>query len=158
MISLAIFLILAAIGIGSALACFAMRDMLHIVVALSALFTFNSLVFAMLGQPLLAVVQLFVMVGGISTFLFVGVASATYSNFRYTKVARLLLASAAVFAVIGYPLLGLQMYAYQPPVFSQSSIVASIPQSMYLFYVMALVMFGMTLGSIVLLRRSSVSR
>ncbi len=82
MIDLALFLIVSVIALAFSVLVFVFKDILHAAIALSGVFLMNSLFFIVLSQPLLAVVQLFIMVGGITTFLFVGVAAAPYSRFQ----------------------------------------------------------------------------
>jgi NADH-quinone oxidoreductase subunit J len=97
-----IALILAALIVIGASLIFAFKDVLHVAVALSFVFLVNSLIFLLLNQPLLAVIQLFIMIGGVSVYLFVGVAAASYSHFKYTNYIALAAVAIALFAVMTY--------------------------------------------------------
>ena len=79
---IALFAIIALLEILSATLVFVFKDMLHVVLSFSALFIINSAIFMVLGQPFLALLQLFIMVGGVSTYLFVGVASEATPSSR----------------------------------------------------------------------------
>ena len=74
MLSLALFLAVAVLELISIALIVLFKDIMHSSLALASLFFMNLLVFLMLQQPLLAVVQLFVLVGGISTYMIIGVA------------------------------------------------------------------------------------
>ncbi len=99
-----IVLILASLMVIGTLLIFIFRDVLHVAVALSILFFVNSLVFLLLDQPLLAVIQLLIMIGGVSVYLFVGVAAASYSNFKYTNYVALAVTAVVIFLVMLYGL------------------------------------------------------
>ena len=87
------FIVLALAELLSISLIFVFKDILHSVLSLAMAFFINSLIFLMLEQPLLALLQLFVMVGGISTFLFVGVASVSLSRFGHANLLLLLVLS-----------------------------------------------------------------
>lgn len=154
MIYLALFAIVSILGVVLAALVFAFKDILHSAVALSGVFLINSLLFIALGQPLLAVIQLFIMIGGITTFIFVGVASATYSHFKYTRLVGLAILWAVFFVIIVVPLTGVQFNGQQSNVFGSSSIGGSLGASVGLFYIMLFVMFGVSLGAILLLKKA----
>lgn len=97
-----IALILAALIVIGASLIFVFKNVLHVAIALSFVFFVNSLIFLLLNQPLLAVIQLFIMIGGVSVYLFVGVAAASYSNFKYTNYIALAAVAVALFAVMTY--------------------------------------------------------
>jgi NADH-quinone oxidoreductase subunit J len=158
MIYLALFAIVSVLGVIFAALMFAFKDILHSALALSGVFLINSLLFIALNQPLLAVIQLFIMIGGITTFIFVGVASATYSHFRYTKLAWLGILSAVFFIVLVIPLLNVQFNGQQSNVFGASNVGISLDSSVGLFYVMLFVMFGVSLGAILLLKKAGDSK
>jgi hypothetical protein len=112
----------------------------------------------MLDQPLLAVVQLFIMIGGITTFLFIGVASSTYLKFKYTSVMGLAVLWTIVFIIFILPFNYIQITPYQSNVFSAGSIGEALGTSVILFYLMLLTMFGVALGAILLLKKAGVDK
>ncbi|MGI0133604.1 MAG: hypothetical protein ACREBW_01425 [Candidatus Micrarchaeaceae archaeon] len=153
-----IFFMLAAIEIISIALIFVFKDVLHSVLALSMAFFFNSVLFLALGQPLLALIQLFIMVGGVSTYIFVGVASIGYSNFRHTRFAALAALSVAAFLIFSYKMLSVQLPEAQANVFSMQSVGPAIAANVALFYVIIFMVFSIGLGSILLLKRIGVKR
>ncbi len=158
MIDLALFLIISVIGLAVSFFVFTVKDILHAALMLSALFFVNSLYFFMLGQPLLAVVQLFIMIGGITTFLFVGVASAPYSKFKYTSITGLAVLCAIVFIIIILPLNYVQITPLQSNIFNSGSIGESLGTSLMMFYLMLLTLFGVALGAILLLKKAGADK
>ena len=66
---------IAAFTIISAAWVFLSRKLMHSVIALTIAFTGSASVFALLGQAEMALLQLFVFVGGLSTYLIVAVAA-----------------------------------------------------------------------------------
>ena len=155
MLYLALFAIVSAIGIISAALIFKFKDILYAGLCLASIFLVNSLLFILLNQPLLAVIQLFIMIGGITTFIFVGVASATYSEFKYTRMIGLLLLWIFVFAVMAAPLTFMQFDATQSNIFGADDIAGTLSSSAGLFYLMALLMFGVAIGATLLLKKPS---
>lgn len=155
MIDLIVFAILTISILLLSILVFALKDVLHAAVALASLFLFNSLFFLLINQPLLAVVQLFIMVGGIATFLFVGVGSAAYSRFLHTRKFVLVVIWAALFAVLASALNGVSFTSTLPQTtFWADSIASSLQSSAALFYIMALAMFGVSLSAIILLKKT----
>lgn len=150
---------LAALITVAALLVFVFRDVLHTAIALSAVFFINSLVFLFLGQPLLAAVQLLIMVGGVSVYLFVGVAAASYSNFRHTNYAALAAVAAVVFAVMAYGAYGSGTLAalhglQQVNQYSSQQVAASLASryTIAALYSIALMLFLLALAAIPLLK------
>jgi NADH-quinone oxidoreductase subunit J len=154
----ALFVIISAIGIILAILVFAFRDILHSALALAGVFLVNSLFFLFLDQPILAVVQLFIMVGGITTFLFVGVASAPYSKFKYTKLAYLCILWVVLLIAMIVPLGSLGISASQSNIFDASGIANSLGTATALYYLMLLLMFGVSLGAVLLLKKAGAGK
>lgn len=158
-----IALILSALIIAAASFIFIFKDTLHIALALSAVFFVNSLIFLFINQPLLALIQLFIMVGGVSIYLFVGVASASYSHFRYTNYALLTVAFIAIFIVMVYGVYstgavsGPQSQA--PNTYGLGQIASSFGStySIMALYAITIMLFLLALGSIPLLNRLKVA-
>jgi len=154
MIDLIVFGVLTIAALLLSYMLFMLRDVLHAALALASLFFFNSLFFLLMDQPLLAVIQLFIMVGGIATFLFVGVGSIAYSKFRHARKNVLFVIWAALFTVLAASLSGVGFITEAPATFGAGNISSSLQSSAALFYVMALAMFGISLGAILLLKKT----
>ena len=154
-----IVLILAALMIIGTLLMFAFRDVLHIAIALSVIFFVNSLAFLFLNQPLLAVIQLLIMVGGVSVYLFVGVAAASYSHFKYTDYVALAITAIAIFAIMVYGLYssgtaGSMHGLPNTNQFSSAQIVSSLASryTIIALYAITIMLFLLALAAIPLLK------
>ena len=161
---IAIVILIMALEIAASIMVFVLKDIMHSALALSMLFFGNSLAFLFLSQPVLAIIQLLVMVGGISTYIFIGVSSVSYSDFRHTRYAALAALSALIFFLISFPLLshpvnnlfyGSAMNG--SALKSKSGFVISPPNYMSLnipfFYLLSLLLFGAAIASIVLIKK-----
>lgn len=148
-----IFIALESLTFLSLLLIFIFKDVLHSVLALSASFLINSLIFLLLNQPLLALIQLFIMIGGISTYLFVGVASSALSRFKHTSYIVLAAVSVVFFVACFYNVATVQFTPLQQNALSNDAIAAYITSSISQLYLIALALFGVALGSIVMLKK-----
>lgn len=75
MLQFYLFAMASALSLGAALAVFFSRRLLHSVLALTIAFIGSSAVFLVLGQAFIALLQLFIFVGGLSTYLVVAIAA-----------------------------------------------------------------------------------
>jgi NADH-quinone oxidoreductase subunit J len=150
-----VFAIISALALASALLLFYFRGILHAVLALTVVFALNSALFLFLDQPLLAVVQLFILVGGVSTFLFVGVASAELVQFKFSKMLLLVVLWAVLFIAIAYPMYrsGYTMQETGSNFFGPADIGSALSQSPAVFYAIMLMLFSVSLGAIIALKR-----
>lgn len=131
---------------------FISRSILHSVLSLTLAFVANSALFLLMKQPFLAIIQLFVLVGGISTYALVGVASASFSKFPHTNK----IAFVAVFIILSlailYPIFGLKIVPSTQNQFGSQQIKYGIENYMGLFYLITAMLFGTAIGSIVLFK------
>ena len=151
MISEAYMLIVAALALTGGLSVFLSRRLLHAVLALTFVFIGSAIVFAFLGEVFIALIQLFVFVGGLSTYLIVAVASET-SHDGFSK-ARFL--SALVIIAVGIALI---LAWTGTGIFPQGSsfppIAASAISEYYVaFFMMLLLLFSAVIGSVLIMRR-----
>jgi NADH:ubiquinone oxidoreductase subunit 6 (subunit J) len=152
-----IFGIIAVVEIASATGIFLFRDVMHSALALAIMFLVNSAAFMALGEPLLAIIQLFILVGGVATYLFVGVASDHQSERRHTNFAAFSILSILVFAFVAYPYIG--YFTGSPSAqLTASSISAEFSSGYQLLYVLVILLFGSALGSILLLKSAGEKR
>jgi NADH:ubiquinone oxidoreductase subunit 6 (subunit J) len=145
--------IAALLGIVSAVFVFLLKDVLHSVIALTLLFIANSALFLILNQPFLALLQLFIMVGGVSTYAFVGAASSSYSNFKHTNLTIFAIAVVVLSAVLLYGGIRANAVAQQQNTLSSADVSQSLGANMGLLYIMAIMLFGIALGSILLMKK-----
>lgn len=148
-----VFIVLSLVELLSITLIFVFKDIPHSVLALSMAFFLNSLLFLILEQPLLALIQLFIMVGGISTYLFVGVASLSFPRFKHTSHLFLSLLSIVFFTVCFYKATSMQFPIQQQNTLSDQAIAAYLASSIGQLYIITFVLFGVALGSILLLRK-----
>ncbi len=151
MLSLALFLAVAALEFVSIALIVAFRDIMHSSLALASLFFMNSLLFLMMQQGLLAVVQLFVLVGGISTYMVIGVASGSFSRFRHSRPTAMAIVAAVLFALMTYPLSSMSFTNMQSNIATSAVVSGSLEAYIGIFYLMTFLLFAIALGSIVLL-------
>ncbi|MDE1810449.1 MAG: hypothetical protein KGH66_00170 [Candidatus Micrarchaeota archaeon] len=154
-----LFAAVATLEVISAILIFAFRNVLHSVLALSMTFLFNSVLFLALQQTMLALIQLFIMVGGVSTYIFVGVASSGLSKFKHTSF--LALAIMAPILIVAYATnlfyIG-QGTAVQQNELSGPMIKASLSSDTGTLYIIAFVLFATGVSSIVLLKGIGAKR
>jgi hypothetical protein len=93
------------------------------------------------------------MVGGVSAYLFVGSASAGIPRSMHTNYAILALLSIAFFTVIYYGASSTEFLSAQGNVLSEQAIASSLSSNIALLYLIALMLFGIGIGAIVLLRK-----
>ncbi len=153
MLQFALFVVLSLFELVSLVMLFLLKEQLHAVVSLTAAFFAVSLIFLTLEQPLLALMQLFVMVGGIATYLIVAVASTDAHN--HLRINRVLLALLAFgfFAAMYYGASHATFLGTQGSVLSEQAIASSLSQNITMLYVLVFMLFGVGTGTIVLLRR-----
>jgi NADH:ubiquinone oxidoreductase subunit 6 (subunit J) len=150
---LVLFAIAALLGIASAVLVFMLKDVLHSVIALTFLFIANSAIFLILGQPFLALLQLFIMVGGVSTYAFVGVASSGYAKFKHTNLTLFALFAIVIFAVLAYKGAPPNAIVQQQNMLSTNYLSQALASNVGLLYIMAIMLFGIALGSILLMKK-----
>ncbi len=153
---LAILAIAAAAEAVSAMLMLRFRDMLHVIMAFSVFLIFNSAISLMLQQPLLAILQLFIMVGGVATFAFVGTASAGISKFSSSNMAAFAAIAVIISALMFYPfsMIGAQSGGMQN-VFSAQSALPYMQSDVSMFYVITAILFGIGFGSIIVMGRGA---
>lgn len=153
---LAAFIAAAVLEVSAAIAVFAFRDTLHSIIAITSLLVLNSIIFLILELPLLAVLQLLIMVGGVATYLFIGAASAGFSKFNHSRVFVVGLLSAAIFALLAFPLIS-TTFTEQYNLFGQQQITQLL-LNYPILYLLAFSAFGVAMGSIIILKRQRSRR
>ncbi|MGC8622536.1 MAG: hypothetical protein ACP5SJ_00250 [Candidatus Micrarchaeia archaeon] len=158
-ITLYIFAVFAAIELLLSFYIFLSRSLLHAIILLALMFIATSLLYLLLSQPLLAVVQLLVLVGGISTYLLVGTASESFSHFKHTGIALMVILALAIFTVMAYPLLASAVVYSFLTLYPNTISFTMANQSEFLqtdlpiFYIAALLLFGIAIGAILLYKK-----
>ena len=70
-----VFIALAALAVIASIFIFLQKRLIHAVLFLAIVFVSSSIIFLLLGQTLIAVLQMLIFVGGLSTYLIVAVAT-----------------------------------------------------------------------------------
>lgn len=147
------FAVLAAATLIAAFAVFAEKSIFKSALALAATFFIVSISLLLLAQPVIAVIQLFVLVGGLSTYAIVAVASETKAHSYKINPKTMIATFIALFILLSYALLpGIASVntssssAYTATGFALSSYGSAI-------YMVVIFMFSVAAGSIIIIKR-----
>jgi NADH:ubiquinone oxidoreductase subunit 6 (subunit J) len=146
-----IFIVIALFTIAGGLAIFLSRSLLHSVLALTAAFIGSALVFFYLGQSFIALLQLFVFVGGLSTYLIVAVAGeeapGSLSVMRFVPML--------IVIVLGLSTLLLSANLTSTPSGNnfETSAASALASYSPVLFILALLLFSTVLGSIMIMKR-----
>lgn len=146
------FLVSAVVAVCSALVIFWARAMSDAMVGFLVLAVASAAMLAVLGLPLFALLQLFIMVGGVSMYLFVGVSSENLSRFKHTSFPVLVVLAAALAAVPVYKVLTLGAFTGQISAPASGALAASLGGNIVLFYMLAIMLFGIGIASIIMMK------
>ena len=143
------FVAFAVFTAGAALAVFFQRSLMRAVAALALSFVGSAVVFYIVGQGLLALLQLLVFVGGLSTYLIVAVSSE-HREFG-NRIS--LVALAVIFAAgLSIMLPGIQNLQ-QGSTSVSGYIVTAFSEYWPMLFIMALALFGAAMASVLVIRR-----
>jgi NADH-quinone oxidoreductase subunit J len=153
MLSEIIFGVAAVVAIGASLFMFKAREMTHAMLAFLFVTISAAALLVVLDLPLLALLQLFIMVGGVSTYLFVGVSSENLSRFRHSSLSVLVVLAIALAVVPVYKIAsGVQSLGAQSNSLSTAFITSAVGANLALFYMLAILLFGVGIGSIMMMK------
>ncbi len=146
-----VYAVLAGLIILSALAIFTLRRIAHAILALTAAFAISSFIFLYLGEVLVALLQLLIFVGGLSTYLVVAMSSEE-KNMRYSRVLSFTIAALVVTAglFVVLPTVG-------TPAASSNNLIAAAPAAFagyyIILYAIALLLFSSAIGTVLFVRK-----
>ncbi|MDE1850803.1 MAG: hypothetical protein KGH54_03355 [Candidatus Micrarchaeota archaeon] len=154
MLELALFVLLTVVGILASVSVLGQRSLFKSSIALAILFAVVAGYILMLGQTLIALFQLLVLVGGLSTYLVVAVAAEGQIGFRHV--------SPRLFSVVFVVLAGIMMYAVAINSNAQFSalpsmsdeIVLAIGSGFGMIAAIVFLMFAAGIGSVMLIKRA----
>ena len=149
---LVIVAIIAVLELAAIAFIFISKSLLHSVMSLTLAFVANSALFLAMQQPFLAIIQLFIFVGGISTYAIVGVASAGFSKFPHTNKIAFIGVFIILLAMISYPIFGMKNVAVSHNPFTSLQVKTGISSYIGLFYLITAMLFGIAIGSIILVK------
>jgi NADH-quinone oxidoreductase subunit J len=126
------------------------REIVHAVFSLVLLLATVSLLFVFLGQPLLAIIQLFIMVGGIATYFMISSASANLHQFKRTNIPLFIVIAAIMFAALAYPLMQSRVQNYSTySAFTGTLFAYNQP----VFFLIIIVLFGISISALLLFKK-----
>ncbi len=149
-----VLLALAAVTVAAAIMVFIERRLLNAVVCLAACAAGSSLLFMYLGQTLVGLLQLFVFVGGLSTYLVVAVASEERNGATLGR-ARFVVAAVVIAAVLAVLLNGINPGQPQTGNSFVSSAESAFGSQYAMLYAMAFLLFSTAAGSVLAMKRFS---
>ncbi|MCL5433923.1 MAG: NADH-quinone oxidoreductase subunit J [Candidatus Marsarchaeota archaeon] len=144
-----LFIVLAAIDILLAVSIFVTKHIFHAIIAMINIFIINSILFVMLAQPLLAILQLLIFIGGISIFMLVSVATESTKEIKLSKPSIIIILSMLVIilmgilAIHGFPFLS----SIKTEGLGSSYISVELSNNIYGLYMIASVMFIFAVGA-----------
>lgn len=146
------FVALAAILVFFAAMILESRRLIRAVLALTGVFFMSSLIILLLGQPLVALLQLIILVGGMSTYLIVAVAA---EHGHEESVSGWVFA--LLFVLLFAALMPLVLVESGGIVSGSGNFLASAANDFssytYLFFLIALLVAASAIGSVVLIKR-----
>ncbi len=145
------FILVAALTAVSGAAIFISRRLIHSVIALTIAFLGSALAFLLMGQAFIALLQLFIFVGGLSTYLIVAVASedAGFSIDMRRFLLLLVLVAIGLLPVLTFRLPG--------PSSAPADFTAAAGTALSYYYplllAMVILLFSSVMGSILVIKR-----
>ncbi len=153
MLQYILFVILASSEVASAIMVFESKHMLHAMLSFAMFSVILAFILAFMGLPLLGLLQLFIMVGGVSTYMFVGVSSENLSNFRFVRAPLLAALAILLFAAMSYKLFISNLSFNGSNLTTPLLLGSTLSGSMAVFYLIAALLLFSGIGSILLMRK-----
>lgn len=144
-------ILLAIIAVAPGVALFLQKKLIHSVVFLAIAAAASTLIFLYLDQVLVALLQLLVFVGGLSTYLIVAIA-AEEKQVKLASRVRFLLATVMIAAVLSALLLSLPAGVAAGNDFS-SVAQASFSDYFALLLIAVLLIFASAVGSVLVIKK-----
>ncbi|MGC8662170.1 MAG: hypothetical protein ACP5RT_00055 [Candidatus Micrarchaeia archaeon] len=151
-IEIAMLFAVAFFTLGSAFFIFASKSIFHAAIALAFTFFGSAMALLFASQSILALLQLFVLVGGFSTYLIIAFSQENKEkrsvNMVYFSVLAIVIAVS--FALMFMPIGGSTTHTSNGFLASFESLEENTP---YLLYVIAFIPFAGAIGSILLVKK-----
>ncbi|MCL4364939.1 MAG: NADH-quinone oxidoreductase subunit J [Candidatus Marsarchaeota archaeon] len=152
MIGLYVFYAIAALVITSSILVFVQKRLIHAVIALAVVFFGSALVFFIIGQTLVALLQLVVFVGGFSTYLIVAVATEE-KNARLIRFPVFAVLSVLLFAGIVFALQGIPSQQFGEGNNFLTAAASALATDYAMLYIMAALLFAATIGGVMIIKK-----
>ena len=153
MISIIIFYMVFALAALSAICIFLLKKLSYAVIALSLVFLGSSFVFLLINQDAIALLQLLVLVGGLSTYLIVAVSTEEHqlALFKPGYFVIALISLFLSFSILFNPSFAPQISTEQALDFAASA-GAAIASGYALLYIAVAMLFVVVVGAVVVLK------
>lgn len=146
------FYIFGALTILSSIFVFLQRKLVHAVFALTMAFASSSMLMLIIGQPFIALLQLLVFVGGLSTYLMVSLANEEKGK-RYLRLG--IFVPIVIILVVWFFFFA--QLAIGASVLGSSNInmtfTAALQQFYPLLYMVVVLLFASALGSVLFIKK-----
>ncbi len=146
-----VFAAVAVLELAAAASVYLFRSVLHATLALAMLFLLNSIAFLVLGQPLLAIVQAFVVIGGIATYLIVATAAQQKTGFRHVRLSAFTAMLILLSIALDYSVYNTEFSNLPRNSFSTGGVLAMF-SGISLLYLIVLMLFSVSMGSIMIFK------
>ena len=148
-----VFLALAALAVIASISIFLQKKLIHAVLSLAIAFVSSAFIFFLLGQTLMAVLQMLVFVGGLSTYLIVAVATeekgANLISLRWLLALSVVLSiGLSATMVLHVP----SQSASQPAGFLGAA-SSALANSYAMLYMILILLFSVSISGILILRK-----
>ncbi len=154
MFDLALFVLLVSIGVGCAIALFIQKSLFKAAIALAIVFVVVAGFILLTGQFMIALFQLLILVGGLSTYLIVAVASEREASFKHINLKIFIPVFVLMAAVLIYAVFATTATTTAPTMPGiLDEISNSIQNNFALMAAIVFLMFALAIGSIMLIKK-----
>ncbi|MEM0200929.1 MAG: NADH-quinone oxidoreductase subunit J [Candidatus Micrarchaeaceae archaeon] len=152
MIEIISFIIVSFVMLISSIMIFYQKSIMRAVILLTMTFAFSSIIFFILNQNFIALLQLFIFVGGMSTYLIVAVSSE-YKKINKIEFGKICIIAVIIFIAIFLSLIGIANNN-SINTSNMTSYFAYAFQSYYpIIYASIVMLFLTSIGSILIIRK-----
>jgi NADH:ubiquinone oxidoreductase subunit 6 (subunit J) len=152
MLEVYIFSIISAMTIAASVLVTASKKLLYSAIFLAIAFLGSALLFFLIGQTMIALLQLIVFVGGLSTFLIVSIASENKLP-RLINLWHFVAVAVILFAAIFYTTSAFMPYTSASPSNFLDVASAALSTGYAVFYIMAMLLFAVALSGVFIIKK-----
>lgn len=148
-----VFFALAALAVIASIFIFLQKKLIHAVLSLAIAFVFSALIFFLLGQTLIAVLQMLVFVGGLSTYLIVAVATeekgANLISMRWLLALSVLLSIGLSLSIAVH----VPLQSASSPAGFLGAASSAFANSYAMLYMILILLFSVSISGVLILRK-----
>ena len=154
MLEIVIFVLLTVVGVVSAMAILAQKELFKASIGLAFVFVVVSGLIFVMGQGVIALLQLFILVGGLSTYLIVAVAAERQTGFEHVDPRIFIPVFLVIAAVLFYAIVSNTQQGSGSNVSIGAEFAAAISTYYALIAGAVFLVFAVGIGSIMLIKRA----